>query len=251
MPTFGLYGDGYAAQRHKEAIRSVGGVLSWIYDPKFSVGRTGAIPSLFNNRPVEAALRSVDYIVIASPNHFHYDQVKEILRASIKPGIICEKPLCLPWQPIIDDDRINVCLELRYIPDLPARADIIRAVMVRDEAFFRSWKGDARKAGGNLYEFFIHYVDLAILLGADFEGEVKSEGKQIREIVTYNEKTLDIMKINLQDLYNRMYSEILAGRGIRPKDIMYLMWVLNQNSAKYGYRYSGFGKPIKIGRELL
>jgi len=309
MKRFFLIGDGIIAQRHKKAIEYVEGELVGIYDPalieeKYYTGLTGLPIQM--NKLYPSNLKSLtknDYVVICSPNNTHRNYCKMILQET-DAQIICEKPLCLPWEPIIDDDRINVVLQLRWINDLPEKADLVKAVMVRDKKFFESWKGDPFQAGGNIYEFFIHYIDLAIRLDADFEGEVLMNGQQVREIqwqgmtkaetVTIDDfeiyrmrgdraaiaeslgattwkqrpigmgmttdffipsrpgkQTLDLMKIDMQDLYNRMYEDILKGKGVKPKDIFYLTWVLNRTSHQYGYRMSGVYNRVRIEKELL
>lgn len=263
---FGLIGDGIIAKRHKEAIAHVGGDLCWISDPAINITegnigyelRAGSRieTRLYSAPPAPLHYMQVDYVVVCSPTYLHRKQVQEAIYYGSK--VICEKPLCLPWEPLIDDDRINIVLQLRYIEGLPKKADLVKAIMVRNEEFFRSWKGDPTLAGGNIYEFFIHYIDLAILLGADFEGAVYPEGKQAREIITRYEdngmpmvSVLDIMLLDMQDLYNRMYADILNGGGVKPKDIFYLTWILNRNSELYGYRNSGKEKTIKIPKSLL
>jgi hypothetical protein len=245
---FGLIGDGYAAQRHRKAIEHVDGVLYWVYDPlKYDH---------FKLRLELAKLLAVDYVIIASPNYLHYQQTKYVLDNS-NAKIICEKPLCMPWEPIIDNDRISVCLQLRYIENLPLKADLVKVSMTRNKAFFDSWKGDPKLSGGNFYEFYIHYIDLSILLNADFEGEVKEEGEQIREIRRNLDncpgayQKWDLMKVDMQSLYNTMYEEILEGRGIKPKDIFYLKYILDRNSDIHGFRTSGITDKIFIPRDQL
>jgi predicted dehydrogenase len=262
---FGMIGNGTIAGRHKEAIKSINGVLRWVSDPAL-VTDEGKIPYcsfdqnayMSNLPPSDWMFDLVDYIVVCSPTYLHRHHVKEALKHNKQ--VICEKPLCLPWEPLIDDDRINIVLQLRYIENLPKKADLVKAVMVRDEEFFKSWKGDPRKAGGNIYEFFIHYIDLAILLGANFEGAVSPKGAQERKIIydkeyglVQDEAEIDIMKIDMQHLYNRMYEDICCSQtgGVKPRDIFYLSWILNRNSELYGYRKGGFDRPIKISKELL
>jgi len=80
------------------------------------------------------------------------------------------------------DEKINIVLQLRYLPNLPEKADLVSVRFVRDEAYFKSWKGDARNTGGLFYNLFIHYIDLAIMLGADFQGVVAEHGEQERFI---------------------------------------------------------------------
>lgn len=247
---FGLIGDGIIAQRHKAAIKSVGGEINWVYDPIYkSRALRGAMQfHTYHDHVPLSAWKAVDWVVICSPTYMHRSHVKTALMHGKE--VICEKPLCLPWEPLIDDSRINIVLQLRWIKNLPKKADLVKAVMVRDEAFFNTWKGDPKKAGGNIYEFYIHYIDLAIRLGAAFEGAVYAKGVQSREIV-YGKNKLDIMKIDMQDCYNRMYVDILEGKGVRPRDIFYLTWVLNKYSEKYGYRKAGISGMIRMDKEIL
>lgn len=259
MIRFGLLGNGIISKRHKEAIRHINGELIWIVDPVNEPRKEdeGVAYCKHGSR----FLDKVDYVVICSPTIFHRQQTKNALKLGYK--VICEKPLCLPWEPLIDDDRVNVVLQLRWIKDLPKRADLVKAVMVRDSEFFKTWKGDPKQAGGFIYELFIHYIDLAILLGAAFEGEVRPDGVQERKIISYDRSEMffgqgtssitirDILHLDMQDLYNRMYEDILQGKGVKPKDIFYLTWVLNQQSAREGFNVGGMGKTILIERGQL
>ncbi|MDD2679534.1 MAG: Gfo/Idh/MocA family oxidoreductase [Candidatus Omnitrophica bacterium] len=241
---FGIIGDGYAAQRHKKAIKYIGGNLVWIYDPPKYGGDEMEMNLSF------ASKGNADWVVITSPNYLHYIHCKMVLRTT-EAKIICEKPLCLPWEPIIDDDRINICLQLRYIENLPKQAESVRAFMVRNEQFFNSWKGNPKLSGGNFYEFFIHYIDLAILLNADFEGAVWETGEQERKIIISYKQEIDIMKIDMQSLYDKMYEEILDDNGIKPRDIFYLKYALDKFSNEYGFRKSGVTNRIEIGKDQL
>ena len=62
---------------------------------------------------------------------------------------------------------------------------------------------------------------------------------------------LDIQKADMQGCYNRMYGAILAGKGVHPKDLFYLDWILKRSSEIFGYGKNGIGKTIKIGKKLL
>lgn len=247
---FGLIGDGIIAAKHRDAIKSIGGEINWVYDPIYksaTLRKKSEIQTYYDYVPF-AAWRAVDWVVICSPTYMHRSHVKTALHNCKQ--VICEKPLCLPWEPLIDDDRINIVLQLRWIKDLPKKAELVRAVMVRDEAFFKTWKGNPKLAGGNIYEFYIHYIDLAIRLGASFEGAVLPKGNQSREIISRG-KVLDIMKIDMQDCYNRMYEDILNGKGVKPKELFYLTWTLNKYSERYGYRNAGINTPVRMDKELL
>lgn len=219
---FVLIGDGKIAGRHKEAIKYIGGDLIFIHDTKKRP----------NNKYNERKL--VDYAVICSPTDTHLEYIKALLKHHPKIKIICEKPMCLPWETLLDDDRINIVLQLRYLNGLPGRADLIKVTMIRDNDYWSSWKGNPKLTGGYMFEFFIHYVDLAIQLNASFEGLVLKEGEGERSVYwggpldIYTNK-FDITKCDMQDCYNRMYKDIIDGNGIKPKELFYLHWILNRH----------------------
>ncbi|MCK5346040.1 MAG: Gfo/Idh/MocA family oxidoreductase, partial [Candidatus Heimdallarchaeota archaeon] len=230
---FGLVGDGNIAKYHKVAIEHVGGKLIAIEDPKY--GEESA-SILENKDPLMCVdtfllMQSLDYIVICSPTFLHRQHILQALKnPNIK--IIVEKPMVLPWEPLadLDNDRINIVLQLRYAYNLPKKADLISVQFIRDETYFKSWKGDAKKTGGLFHNLFIHYLDLAHLLDADLEGRILTEGVQYRNIFKDDEFVLDLMDIDIQHCYNLLYEDIIKGNGIKPSDIFYLDWTLKRNS---------------------
>lgn len=251
---FFLIGDGRIAQYHKEAMKKLGGDI-FIYDPiKYPSKRYATLES-------EIGHCNADYVVICSPSHHHREQTLIALKYNIK--VIVEKPAALPWEPLVDDDRIHVVLQLRYLENLPEKAELIKVSFVRDEEYFKSWKGDSKLTGGIFYTIFIHYIDLALRLGAKFEGTISSFGKQDRWIgvkwshpkevphddryrfVAENDK-IDLEKINMQDLYDSMYEDVVLNENhIKPRDIFHLNWVLDRCNWDYGLGGKDiFGKKI-------
>ena len=234
---FFLIGDGRIAQYHKAAIRKLDGEI-YIYDPiKYLLDKY---------RSLEIAIRNYnpDYAVICSPSYLHGEQTKVTLKHGYK--VIVEKPAVLPWETLIDDDRIHIVLQLRYLENLPKKADLISVRFVRDEAYFKTWKGDSKLTGGIFYNLFIHYIQLSIMLGAKFEGTISSKGEQERYIL-YNDTKIDLQKINMQDLYDRTYEDVvLKGNHIKPRDIFYLNWVLDRCNWNYG-----LGNKNIIGKKIF
>lgn len=263
---FALIGDGTIAKYHHEAIEHVGGELICVVDPKYQSPSAGWIP-FAKVEELQYLYPMPDYIIIASPSNFHRLQIKQMLSFNNFSGqIICEKPAFLPWEQIIDSDRLNIVLQLRYLPNLYRKADLVSVRFVRDEAYFRSWKGDARNTGGIFYNLFIHFIDLAMQLGADFEGSVVSSGEQERWICSKyslaigrdgdikfadDKNKIDILNIDMQACYNSLYEAILSSNGIKPKDLFYLNWILNRNSEIFGYGSRGLNKTITIKNELM
>jgi len=241
---FFLIGDGRIAQYHKAAIKKLGGEI-YIYDPiKYLLDKY---------RSLEIAIRNYnpDYAVICSPSYLHREQTKVALKHGYK--VIVEKPAVLPWETLIDDDRIHIVLQLRYLENLPKKADLISVRFVRDEAYFKTWKGDNRLTGGIFYNIFIHYIDLAVQLGAKLEGRICGDGLQEKIIYYDNGNELqslsvfNIGSINIQDAYNSMYEDIVLNKNhIKPRDIFYLNWVLDRCNWNYG-----LGSKNIIGKKIF
>lgn len=231
---FGLIGDGKISNRHKNAVKTNGGVIEKVHDPKYGDLNTPLDAEFFDG---------LDYVIICSPSYLHREHIKLCLQYDKR--IICEKPMCLPWEPAIDDDRVNIVLQLRWLNGLPKRADLIKVVMARNEEYFKLWEGDPRLTGGLLYHLFIHYIDLALVLNAKFEGVVIPEGEQVRMIDDY-----DIFKVDMDLAYADMYSDIINyDKGVKPRDLFYLHWWLDRNSDIYGYGTDLLNKKIIIEHE--
>ena len=236
---FGLIGDGRIARRHKKAVNSISGDVSWIYDPihkEVDITPDGyrAIHNLNKTN-----IASVDYIIICSPTFLHYDHIKMILPYNVR--IIVEKPMVLPWQPIIDNDLISVVLQLRWL-DLPDKADKVFIKAARNNEYFTGWKGNPKTTGGLFFDLFIHYIDLARNLGAEFEALVESEGSQERYV-----DDIDLMNIDMDDAYEKMYRDIIfQNKGVKPIDVSELHWLLGRFTERFGSGKEMLGRKIII-----
>ncbi len=150
---FCLIGDGAIAKYHKKAIEHVEGELldEHIIDPKYENPKMPSTKYDLIYTKSDSVYRFLggfldhhdyfDYTVIASPSHLHREQLKEVLKHTAPyHSIICEKPAFMPWEMPIDSDAINIVLQLRYLPGLPEKAGLVKAVFVRDEDYFKTWK---------------------------------------------------------------------------------------------------------------
>jgi hypothetical protein len=227
---FGLIGDGKIAVKHKQAVNINGGQITKIYDPKYD-----------NNIQLDDKFfEGVDYVIICSPSHLHRKHIQ--LSLSHNKKIIVEKPIVLPWEPIIDNDNISVVLQYRWI-DLPVSANVVRVVMVRNEEYFKTWAGNSSLTGGMFYHLFIHYIDLAIRLKAKFIGAIIPEGRQVRTV-----DDMDILNIDSNMLYGRMYNDIINhDKGVKPSELFYVHWALERCGWKYGINGSDLvGEVVSI-----
>ena len=229
----GLIGDGGIAQRHRRAIAEASGSIAWIFDPKH-----GDKPEDLQNLVMS---RSVDIISVCSPTHLHKEQVDLILKETTGTKILCEKPAVLPWQDRFTDDRVSICLPFRYLPHCPDKIKKVTCHMVRDDAYFKTWKGETRNTGGLFYNLFIHYIDLALEKDASFEGLVCSEGENIRMADSIN-----LAESDLDWMYAAMYVDVMEGGGIKMRDIEYLMWVLDIYGQRYGHGKDLLGKKVTL-----
>jgi hypothetical protein len=228
---FGLIGNGKIAKKHKEAIKSCGGRITKIHDPRYS-----------ETFPLgESFFRMLDYTVICSPSYLHREHTELSLAHNV-PAIV-EKPASMPWEPMINDNRINIVLQLRWL-DLPEHATVVDVAMVRDSEYFKGWVGDSMKTGGMFYHLFIHYIDLAIRLRSKFVGHIKPSGKQYRYIKENMNISINLEKVNMNELYIKMYNDIVnRDRGVKPKDLFFLNWILEKSGWDYGFtrQYTGEG----------
>jgi len=231
-PKFCLYGYGEASRRHIRSINYIGGDVHCVVDPPLDL------------KPSQNKIRECEYAVICSPTYLHREQTLEALSLGCK--VIVEKPAVLPWEPLVDSDDVSVVLQLRYA-DLPRFADKVKVRFVRDSNYLDSWKGDPKKTGGLFYNLFIHYIDLAIRLEADFDGLVARDGPSFRSVQS-DGQLFDLLYIDSQELYDNMYADIVTGKGVRPRELYYLHYILRRYSEMHGYTA---GKRILIPKEML
>ena len=192
MKRFALVGAaGYIAPRHMRAIIETENELVSAYDPNDSVGIIDSISPeshFFTNfeRFYEHAWdlrrnpsRSIDYFVVASPNHLHRAHIAAGLR--LGADVICEKPLV----PTVSDlkvlkdlevetgRRVYNVLQLRHhdaIQTLKAEVNAdqrqrafdveLTYITSRGRWYHESWKGDPLKSFGISTNIGIHFFDM-------------------------------------------------------------------------------------------
>ena len=246
---------GYIAPRHLEAIKAIGNKLTAAVDLSDSVGildrygydvKYGRDVNILSDVPL-------DWLSICTPNHLHLGHC--LLGLELGANVICEKPLVI-WPEQLDTlaefeqktgKRIYTVLQLRLHPeitDLKASLDPSQRYQVsvqyhtpRGLWYWQSWKGDARKSGGLLFNIGIHLFDLLLwLFGAveDYElirrGNLHGEGRLTQKradvewslsICPEHERkrlfTVDGVELDLstgfEGLHTEVYRQTLAGNG--------------------------------------
>ena len=258
MTTFALIGDGAIAKYHKAAVEHVGGEIVMVFDPKYE--DTSLCRDLFSDHGVSYETEfapsifkgiiggPVDYFIICSPSNLHRKHILQILEFYPSAQIICEKPYKLPWEtslPELEHDlaRINIAMQLNWAKELEwiETASSIHVDMVRDDDYLKSYKGDPKITGGFVTNLFIHYIHLAYKWKCGFEGKVSTSGIQERGVwdgsAWESDGTLkahcsytSFDHIDYQTAYNRMYDDIMIGKGMKIKDLEFVHWVTSDLS---------------------
>lgn len=178
-PRFAIIGaGGYIAPRHMRAIRDVGGTLVAACDTHDSVGVLDqyAMDCRFfsDERPFFAFVKSaaIDYVSVCSPNHLHRRHIAAALAAGC--NVICEKPLVLSvaeLDEVLELERrhersVYTILQLRLHPAVAAlrSAGVVKLEYntPRGDWYSQSWKGDAAKSGGLLFNIGVHAFDVLL-----------------------------------------------------------------------------------------
>lgn len=122
--------------------------------------------------------QSIDYLVVCTPNHLHHRHIVAGLIAG--SAIICEKPLCLTAEELLDIGRqsdlhrlpVYTIMQLRFHEEVlrlkqeaDAKPDHRFQVQVsyftpRGAWYDTSWKADRQKSGGIRMNLGIHLFDL-------------------------------------------------------------------------------------------
>ena len=166
------------------------GCVSAVYDPVTNLAETAA--KLAGEAYVATSIKdllaykSLDAIVIVSPNYLHVAQLQEI--ATVRPlPVLCEKPLYTDSAdaPIIAEFArtypapLWVAMEYRYMPPVAALIEQaqqatggVKMLTVREHRFpflskIGDWNRFNAKTGGTLVEKCCHFFDLMRLILKD------------------------------------------------------------------------------------
>lgn len=290
--TFALVGLGFIATKHLSAIESLGGRLLAVCDN--DVSKRDKCPhgakfiEDFGDFVKFVAENEIDYVAICAPNNLHVEMVERLLRET-KTHIICEKPVVTSINDLkrVCDDRVSGMHQLRYykLPKIEKgkKYNVLMNINIRrDQWYFDSWKGDAAKSGGLLFNIGIHYFDILVQLfgmpqvmktdflthhggmghidfiDAHVEWKINLDAPQDNQyrIIRCDEFVIDLTS-GIDDLHKPAYEAILAGNGIKIKDTIVTYELVenltNQKKEGFmsGYKLQGkfhniYGDP-KIG----
>lgn len=135
--------------------------------------------STYENTEKLLASEDIDAVIIASPNHTHFDVIQPIMQSEV--AILLEKPMCTTVEhaaSLLDmqssyPSLFWVGMEYRYMPPVARFIDRVRAgetgpvnmLCIREHRFpflpkVGDWNRFSRNTGGTLVEKCCHFFDL-------------------------------------------------------------------------------------------
>jgi predicted dehydrogenase len=198
---YGIIGTGMMGCEHIRNLALVDGVqivaIADPHAPSRDAGRRALgrdVAEHADHRDL-LARRDLDAVVIASPNHTHYDVLQDVFRTRLH--VLVEKPLCTT---VADCRRVVeaaarhpgvvwVGMEYRYMPAVDrllaevsaGAAGRLRMIAIREHRFpflhkVGDWNRFNRNTGGTLVEKCCHFFDLMTLVAADRPVRVYASG---------------------------------------------------------------------------
>jgi len=182
---WGVIGTGMMGCEHIRNLREVPGAeVAAIADPderSRAFGRLAAGPGVDVYEDARSLLERarVDAVVVASPNHTHYDVLQEVFRT--RKHVLVEKPLCTTVEDclrVVEQAEKHpgilwVGMEYRYMTPVAGLLEAVhggavgRLVMIaiREHRFpflpkVGDWNRFSRNTGGTLVEKCCHFFDL-------------------------------------------------------------------------------------------
>ena len=184
----GIIGFGHIGRRHSESVMNNPNMeLIAVCDPKANSKDLPETVELWENYKEMIDAHSFDLMVVATPNHLHYEMVDYCLDLGIPT--LAEKPLTLNTHEAkllhLKQREKNTPLFVNYplrflksINDLKESIDTtvgsprilsFNVLWNRNENYYESsdWKGTVSMEGGPLFNEFIHHLNLIKYLFGD------------------------------------------------------------------------------------
>ncbi len=242
---FGIIGTGFIFRKHVQAIYETDGKIVDVVDSSHG---SEAWREIIQNPEVEC-------VVILAPNDLHFAMTK--FSAEKNKMVLCEKPLVLSSAEakiLTQKPNIFTVCQLRYHPLVKKLKSEIRKdkkyeieidiSVHRDEDYWKTWKGEAQRTGGILFNIGIHYFDLLLHLFGKAQriltqsltektgsGVIEGENFICRWQISAEvpkETQRRVFKINgvpydfssKENLHAYVYQDLLNKKGVTPEDAL-------------------------------
>lgn len=257
---FAIVGLGFISDRHRQAIKHIGGEVILTCDDD---EQKGADYLTFDLMCESEEFKEVDAVAILTPNYLHVPMIRKCLEKGKR--VLCEKPLGISIEEVEslpNDGSVFCVLQLRK--RLPTEIKTPENVELtlnfhRDQSYWDGWKGDESKSGGILYNLGVHYLDYLIkILGDNYEikysihskdfasgcihwGNTKVHYKMTIDKTQPIQRTIkmDGEEINLssqenlsyEDLHKYVYEDFTNRKGVCPVDALRAIRLIEQLKA--------------------
>ncbi|MBY4891742.1 Gfo/Idh/MocA family oxidoreductase [Rhodobacteraceae bacterium N5(2021)] len=217
MTRYGLIGAGMMGQEHIRNIALLAEcAVTAFFEPDDPMAAKSAalVPDAVRCDSLDALLArdDLDALVIASPNHCHVGQLKQIAATRALP-ILCEKPLYTAPADAAEIAALEgyaapiwVAMEYRFMPPIAKFREMvaeatggIKMLTIREHRFpflekVGDWNRFNRNSGGTLVEKCCHFFDLMRLILEDEPVRVMaSAGQSVNHLnESYGGETPDI-----------------------------------------------------------
>ena len=237
----GIIGCGHILVRHIEAIKQNPKDFELValcdIDKevlKKAVEENGNVEGFVDYKKMLKDMKGkMDMVIIATPNHLHYQMALDSLDAGYE--ILIEKPIAFEASKLqeiqdhADELGLNAycVLQVRYNPTVKMMKEVLDRELLGDIrsisfiqrwqrpiGYFKDWRGKLDEGGRSLYEYGIHYLDIV----QKFFGvpEVKSTD-------TFNHKHLDIpfedTSYSIVQFENGASGSIEVNVGVEPSNL--------------------------------
>ncbi|MBA2476658.1 MAG: Gfo/Idh/MocA family oxidoreductase [Actinobacteria bacterium] len=182
----GVVGTGFVGLLHVEALRRLGvqvvGVVGSTPERARAKAAAHALPPVVESLEALLADPSVDAVHIATPNHLHYPQVRDVLAAG--KHVVCEKPLALS------------AAESGELVQLARASGIVHATNFNIRFYPNCRQARALCAAGELGELWsVHgsYLQDWLLLPTDWNWRLDpAQGGELRAVADIGSHWLDL-----------------------------------------------------------
>ncbi|MEM8728488.1 MAG: Gfo/Idh/MocA family oxidoreductase [Pseudomonadota bacterium] len=216
---YGLIGSGMMGQEHIRNIALLDHTrVAAIFEPdaEMATAAQALVPEARMVGSLDALLATdaLDCLVIASPNHCHVAQMRQIAEARPMP-LLVEKPLFTARDDAAEMARLRatypapiwVAMEYRYMPPIAALTEAVQRVTggvqmltIREHRFpflpkVGDWNRFNRNTGGTFVEKCCHFFDLMrLILKSDPVRVMASGGQAVNHLdEAYGGETPDIL----------------------------------------------------------
>ena len=220
MIRYGIIGSGMMGHEHIRNIALLdGGHVTAVMDPDAGMRHSaldlaGSHCTGFETLDLMLEKAEVDALIVAAPNHLHYEILKQVL--ATEHPVLIEKPLCTTLDHCLEIHTLSkqrraptaVAMEYRYMPPVQRLREELAAgtagrlhmLSIREHRFpfldkVGQWNRFNRNTGGTLVEKCCHYFDLMrLIVGAEPIRIFASAGTDVNHLdETYHGETPDIV----------------------------------------------------------